>query len=745
MAQTKTFVATQVTRVMDDEHLPTPIKTGIAKSVLQNGELFETVMDELISSIGIRADSYYSYAAKGNYVHGLPSGKYTNPGAQAKQAMIDTLKAKTGQSAVTIQYLHWGAHNNLHGGWVSLVSSHGYNPNTNELTNLSAVKGVPVYLENIAVVVPADQFSTLDKSSLEQWGQPARSMWTPDRASWTPAMIAAVTHPPVESNSGAPMEYLRIEYVWYASLTPSRASFIMPVADYDKNKNYFQVKYTAGGTVGYWSYEDGAGTWPLLDAVYDGEHEESGTFFPFTYFRFKKVSENSDKTSENYKSGKKLAKRLGIQFDQMADAINENPDIADVEQVIMTFAVPANTTNEVERRYLFDFFDSLYLSQDADRRFASATEAKEYLTTSGESTSLQTVSPSIIVQDKRFKMTLRNSGIYKKQVTGSIGAVGTHQSGYLQDTVPTPMVLIDPSTGLETTVQLYDKYHYYQRQISETAYEEIRVVGMETQFHIFDGWSTIGDEEDKFLVIPLDRSITENYRLTDRNELYSRGLQYIFNSVVKVKLAWYQTGLFRAVIVIVAIILAWFTYGESLAALGELLAAGEYAAAAILILTLVLEAVVINLAFKLFVKLVGVKYAFIVAIIAALVGISSALEHGSISGAPFAQELLTASAGISNAASNKIQEDIQDLLKEAHEFEEFIKEQTKLLKTAKEELNTNMHLSPFVVFGESPEDFYNRTVHSGNVGVLSIDAISAYVDIKLTLPKLTDTLGIEGV
>ncbi|OZB40381.1 MAG: hypothetical protein B7X50_08605 [Alishewanella sp. 34-51-39] len=48
---------------------------------------------------------------------------------------------------------------------------------------------------------------------------------------------------------------------------------------------------------------------------------------------------------------------------------------------------------------------------------------------------------------------------------------------------------------------------------------------------------------------------------------------------------------------------------------------------------------------------------------------------------------------------------------------------------------------PRVIFGESPDQFYNRTIHSGNIGVLALDANSSFIDISLTLPKLPQTFG----
>jgi hypothetical protein len=135
------------------------------------------------------------------------------------------------------------------------------------------------------------------------------------------------------------------------------------------------------------------------------------------------------------------------------------------------------------------------------------------------------------------------------------------------------------------------------------------------------------------------------------------------------------------------------------------------------------------------------EIAFLVAIVAAVVGAYFAIDAGSIAGAPWAQDLLSLSSNLTNGIGDAIQAGMKSLQGEYQDFALFVEEQTKLLDEAKELLETDSILSPFVIFGESPNDFYNRTVHSGNIGIAGIDAITNYVDIALTLPKLPDTIG----
>ena len=83
----------------------------------------------------------------------------------------------------------------------------------------------------------------------------------------------------------------------------------------------------------------------------------------------------------------------------------------------------------------------------------------------------------------------------------------------------------------------------------------------------------------------------------------------------------------------------------------------------------------------------------------------------------------------------------QEVIGLQEDYQELVTQQSTLLENAEKLLEQQTLLSPFLVFGESCSDYFNRTAHSGNIGVLGLDAITNYCDVALTLPKLSQTLG----
>jgi len=741
----KTVVGTSVARVIDDNALPDAIREGLARDLKEeSGQMIEQVMESITNSIAVRADRMYSYGRQ-DYLYGTPSGSVHSSfaGKEASEAVLQQL---TG-GPVSLAYYHFGPLNLLHVGWKKLTEEHGYDYLTNQIAALSTADK-PVFLKNMRVIVTDATLEEMSNGSLEQWGTPPTAGPTPEKKYQTTAAGALVPTLSYAVDPAAAADYILVDTCWSEKEPVVVGStimqdvvkfgtFIISLAGFDTSKDYHQAKYVDHNNhTGYWIYQHGAGN-PALDEVFDIAYDGVGHFFPWMYFRFNKHSQAEDVNSEGYKDSKHLAKILNMEYDRMVDGIHDNPDIGDVEQAMMVMAVPADTEEPIERRYLFDFFSGLYAQQKAQGQSNAADNPFSDGISRGLNTAMNR--SSMVIQDARFKMALNWKNIIKRKVVGVIGTPGTYLSGFSQEqkVVDVPSLSGDPvpkDTG--------SKRHWYQHQVSKDVYEEIQIFDLKLTYFIFEQYTTTGDEEDEILLIPVDMAIAKTYTLPERELLYSRALHYVFNSLVVIKLKWYQTGIFRAVLIIVMVVITILSYGATIKGLVAAIVAGTitYGALLLVLIQTLIRQLIAAILIRLFVKVVGVKIAFIAAIVAAVYGGYSNFQYGSVEGLPFANEALSVSTGLTKAIDRELNQDFQDLLGQQSEFEQYVKEQTKLLESTQEQLDNPSWLAPMIVFGESPNDFFQRTVHSGNIGVIGLDAVSSYVDVALTLPKLSDTL-----
>ena len=747
----ETYVGATVSRVISDDLLPNSIHTGMAKGLFGEGGIIENVLEDVVSSVGVKAERMYRYGQTG-YVNGCPQSTMLNAasGKDVVHGVIDQIAG----GATTLEYYTLGRINNLHAGWQALVNEHGYNQTTNILGGLTAEKGVNVYLKDMVVVVVEVTTEELSNGSLELWGTPANAGMQPKQAIYLRGVLPLGKATPIQIDPSAGQDHVRVVYAWeevIAKMTEGvtiqiksmkEGSFTIPLAGYNTNADYFQAKYVLGETIGYFTYMQGQGTYPEIDAVFQPDYLGGGSYFPIGYFRFLKRNMIADKTAAEYKSSKKLMKYLGLDFDAVSESVIANPDINDVEAAMVMLAVPANTSDPLEQRYLYEYFRRLY--------YTSGAVGLPYSSTANTILSFMKQPPpdtTIVIQDAKFKMALSFTGIYKKTVVGAIGAIKSHASGRAwesHDTKVTEYVMNENGIEYprEYTVTYSKPYHYYQRQITKDLFEEIRIYELKMTYHVWDHFTVIGDESDKVLMIPLDHAITEKYTILEREELYSRSMHFVFTSLKVVKVRWYQQEWFGIVLMIAAVVISamtGFADGGTLAAL----VAGTMTVTQFIIAVAigVIKMLVVREAFKLFVKAVGIEAAMVLAVVAAVAAGYDAYNAGSLQGAPWATDLLKLSTGLSGGVSGVMDEKMAALRGESEKFQLFVEESQKELEEAQSLLGSPNALAPLVIWGESPDEYYQRTIHSGNIGVLAIDAIHNYVDTALTLPKFSDSIG----
>lgn len=550
-------------------------------------------------------------------------------------------------------------------------------------------------------------------------------------------------------------------------------SFYVQMPPLDKIKDYIQVAYTTvaePNKVRFWTYEVGSGVYPQLDEIANEPPAEEilGTFYPRVYFRRDKVPVNKDTHLDAYNTGSKVVKAIGIEYDEILDSIHENPDIDDIEQAYLTLGVPINSSNQTDLKYLYEFYDAIHkagvfvpINEGGTIQRKTGTVSgglfssallnlfNRYLTpNTANKFGLPVINFSM--KDAYFTSSLKCTGVYKRRVIGSIGKIGEYSSSIGRyeefEQIETDPKLVWLRDFINSSKKLNGLSIRIRKQISSRVYEEIQIDNPTSTQNIRGSHYTNAslEEDIENLLIPIDRNIAKNFPLNKREELHSRGLHFVFNSFVQVKVKWYQQGWFKSILQIAAIAITIISFGSS-GYLTALASATTASAVGAVILSIVMDMVI-----GFFIMQVGMFVLQsidpqLLAILSIVITVATLtygyIQTGSPKGMPWAEHALKASSVLNKAAENNMKELYKELAGEYEDFMDELKLAEENLETAKDLLYNNNYLSPYTLIGETPQEFYTRTVHAGNIGAHTLKAVNTYVDRALKLPTIDDTLG----
>lgn len=741
----KVTVGTQAQRVVDDNALPETIKISVVRAIMDKNEaasISEHLVNGFSKSIALTAPRVVKYGQT-DYSYGLPQG-YTASRSDGEAQVQFAIESEIG-FPIDIEYLELAPINSIHVGWSVLTHIHGYDAETNVIGALTTTLGFDVFLEDLVAVYTQTSFEERDLGAYEQWGKAARGGPTPLRP-----ISGQLGHFSKRSryvvDAGAVEDSVEVHYVYTnASGTVIQDMFTIPVDSFAEDAEHYHVRYrytdTSGPTdverTGFWLYENGSGGYPDIDNVHDFIFDDFGTYFPFVHFRrnSEDMTDPSLVGTPDFDTSKELLRILNMDFETVTEAIHENPDIDDVEQAMMIMGVAAKDESEVSRRYLFDHFNAIWQTGQGVIEWQDEQPIVHRFVQ--------------VIKDREFELTFRHAGISKRRMPGQIAGVGEHTSEEVGAVVG-EAVEYRGLGGLieEAQVAVDVTYLVYRRQVTDNLYDEIRVYKPELLYHIYGDKAHVGGFGSDELIIPVDFSLLDGYNLPEREDLFSRSMHFIFNTKIVTKVEWYQTGIFKALLIVVAVVVMIYTGIELYSALTAAIELGSLAVAQLIITQIIIGLVVQEVA-QLIISTIGGELALILAAVATVVAIASGPRGiSSLKGAPWADELLMASTGLTKAIQTETADAFKDLQSDIEAFTKLIEEKESLLEEAQKLLETSslinplefVGLAPFSVLGEAPQAYYDRTIHAGNAGRKAIDAISVYVPTALTLPTIEDTL-----
>lgn len=482
----------------------------------------------------------------------------------------------------------------------------------------------------------------------------------------------------------------------------------------------------------YFFYAPGSGEFPSLDkhtsTGYRGKH------YPIAPIKVDKVNTQDLPDSSNLKkTTAKLIEHVGLDLKKLTEDLDSDPDNPDnlkhIDDIYLMVAVDITTKTNVGIRYLMDHFVKLQAQLNPSKQEFDAWVAsgyRGYYSGSGFNT----------IADSQFNQNLIFNYVTEELKTGQFGPIG-HRDSYIS---------YADRTELKGSVVVEHSTIRFREQLTLSSYREVLVHGPRQVTRVIpkttDAYLAKATAEPASFLIPLEFGLVKQYKSQEEALLLQESIHLVIHSVQKTRLKWYQTKIFGAIFMVVMIVIAIITLQPQIAAIA---AAATFTAAALLTLQLVLTTILVRTAVNyiadLLVKHLGGELALVIAAIAAAVAIAYG-DTSSLQGLPFAEELLMVATSLTTSISEDVKEQLLDLTQEASDFFASAEEKQEELDKAQDGLDPNVEsylIADSIIYidtNETPDEYYERTIGQGNIGILALDAVRHYVDGALTLPKL---------
>ena len=758
---TKKYRTHNVSRMIEDENIQ-PMSKSVVLAYLRSTDSASTktstrsLADYLVegrqSTIIAKLKRAHRMSKSDTYAMGEVKGSYEFKPTKERlnTQLVSTLDTILGFTPDII-YQEFGKANYYHIAKYTLQESYGYDPITNEVLNESDRIGKNVFLKDIVIELNQDTVDLSDQVQLVFQGPAATSGYTPFRLALPrPHSQIQVTSAIPDSKCtfvlcyaddlGKEVSYnITMDYSNYVSSNEAPPGSIdedteleydpdviapsipAPTTDADYVMAYYTYTRNDKKYAEYFTYRTGTNLIAKLEEVVEVV-EKTGIYPPRLYARMWGASfVNYSEDTAQYKSMTKFGKLLGIKWKDWVEEVHNNMSgLKYVREIFLTFGLEANSKNKLIHQYLYHYFDAAYRGlPNVSAKSSSAKDKSLSKAVALPASARQGV--TVHLKDSLHTSGIAFAAINKETVQGTIAEVGKY------------------------TFKYTNRAHTYYYQETASTYIAISVYNLRSMDRMDNNYwfAPSGTSED--LIVPLDLAITANLTSVELEKLYSMSMQLVVNTYQKVKKKWYQTGIFKFVMFVVAVVITVFFPPAGVAALS-----------AMAVLVGIGMAIGISVAIRLLQKLVialGISSTIfqvvmiILAVVAAVYGGYLNITHTTgMAGMTASNVMLASNAAFAMAnagnqvalikAMNQYQQSVLDLQARDESLKDKI-EALGLLQVPTPEIM--IYLPPVslgISLGEEPEDYYEKSIHNVNVGTYVYDYIESYVDINTLLPDL---------
>jgi hypothetical protein len=715
---TVTSVGVSVTQLIKKP--PNPVKEAVIAAILNGTSIIDGVRNTLTSSLTSKSKQYYNYGKK----HNLLAGERTNDEltVEKEEAVLAVLYNENSidptlitHDVIEIQSAVLSTANANFFGGQYLFDTYGIDvdPNYNGIIDVGLPTSEDTYVYGMDIV---------SNGILE---------------------ITFIHDVPNPDPQEIPVEY-----------TPIQVSIPSIILD---GAIYYHVYYTVTPANGdpaynrYWIYNVAS---KIYSSLAPNRNEElTGLFYPVAALILDKQKIDKTVDAASYTTTNKLLKIVGIDLEDTLDSIldSDNADLDKMDDAFIIFGLNLNSTEQAALDYIWNHFKYLKDEEANDPQLTFRSNKEKFdIWFAGNR---QFRAPTVITRfesrinsfSERLKVTIEYNYIDVSDtiITSSPNTVGN---------ITKQFIITDPYSKYGRDEFAAESSTYkITKQISDTVKRTYTVKGLRHQTQVTYNKATnktleTARDGDKGFYIPMSPFILNNLSVKNKSEALYLGVTLVITAIEQTKLKWYQEPTFLSLVQYVFIYIAIITF--DVGGWTKAIEAGFQA-----VLKHIAEEVVLNYAISVAVvyvigevlQLLGIEIGLITALILVAAAVYTAYTGINIKGLPNAEQLMGLSTLVIKSINNVVKDDFLELVKESEEFLKSSKEQQEEIDKAWDLLGEN-NLDPYTLLrgvplfieNETPTAYYNRTIHTTNPGVQSLEAVYNYVAGALQLPQTND-------
>ena len=537
-----------------------------------------------------------------------------------------------------------------------------------------------------------------------------------------------------------------------------------------------------------WTYRNGSSTSaPYTNINVDTSLIEGGDYLPIVPFRSGGVwIEESPYYKDTFPAITAAMNAVGLDYYDLKKAVNPELQVGwssgdmplkDLDDAALIFAVDLSLDEDIFNRYLFQAFLTYHYNLDG------ATQAEWYAWRNGSNWET-TNRPRNMIEIRTVTLTFRLEYQWSSvQIrTGNIATDGEYNPATILTNQPSTVNHATEAvstagqvvrkeyigaefTGSQSGTHRSDRLVFRKPLASDaTKYIEVVIFGLVGIYDIqIIGWQDEGQFRVSMntwdagnLVLPVSRDFVKKFSRADQEVILYRTLQIMLYTASTYSLSWLNSNLFKFAFFVFQV-LTVFIPGVQTFSLALKRIATEGAKAVIkellkkMLLKLgeaILIALTVGVASYMVIKVFGLDAGVILYALIAAMAVYLIAAGGSVIGLD-AASMLAAVQGVDFAYNISLYEDYMDLEKDMKDFDKSIEEKREASEKITDGLDENYSLSSLAIIrapvrntaNESVTGFYNRTIHNGNPGVLSLLTPNLFVQTALDLPKPDYNIG----